>query len=633
MQRMLGLHNQAGNRVATELLKVGQARLQVGAVDDPCEIEADQVASQVVSFLSGGGTPRSVEGESVSRVARRAIGAEGGPVGPETEAAIAAARGGGRPLDDGTRSAMEGAFGGADFSGVRLHAGAEAADLNRQLSAEAFTIGSDIFFSGGLPGQNQDGQSLLAHELTHTIQQGSAGVHRSVVQRMPRSSVLVSQAGKKRSEGKKIFGKVVGATTKYNNVFKAVDSYNDYTKNTVIADTPQGLSRQLTALNAMMDAIVNSIREYVGKEDSEEGPSTVFREMANVIIPAERRVIADVAAKWARRETVVGVGRPKWMFAIPDDPTKYSFSMPDMKLEEVSGDNGGGESGNNKAVSKVDHKGRSGYFATDSQTGRYDETFLPENRRPGDEEQTYGNPRGILEIYGVKDENLRLANRSIAMSRLDALLNAGVIARTEMALKGGQIGAFMEEAKGQSALNTFLAHGEDKLESSGTLPRLLSKLQLIDLIAGQVDRHANNYFIAYEGEEVKSVTGIDLDMSWGTDQISVEHGSFDRQNKRRADHLRGMSRFVDEEMALKIINLKPDDLRLVLVDLLPENAIEAAVQRLLELQVRLKELQKNGELLKPNQWTETVKKKLVEEDSSYYKDIIKGATKWKDINI
>ena len=66
---------------------------------------------------------------------------------------------------------------GADFSGVRVHTGGEAHQLNEQLSAKAFTTGNDIFFRGGeYNPQSGSGQELLAHELTHVVQQSSGAV-------------------------------------------------------------------------------------------------------------------------------------------------------------------------------------------------------------------------------------------------------------------------------------------------------------------------------------------------------------------------------------------------------------------------------------------------------------------------
>ena len=93
----------------------------------------------------------------------------------EVESMIRSARGSGASLPGPARSSMEEAF-GADFSSVRLHAGAGAARLNRARSAEAFTVGSDIFFGDGMPDvASAAGRSLLAPQLTHTIQQGASG--------------------------------------------------------------------------------------------------------------------------------------------------------------------------------------------------------------------------------------------------------------------------------------------------------------------------------------------------------------------------------------------------------------------------------------------------------------------------
>ena len=94
--------------------------------------------------------------------------------GAEIEAQLAARKGSGQPLPDATRSQMEAKF-GADFANVRLHTDGEANRLNRQLSAQAFTHGADIYFdSTKYAPQSRAGQKLLAHELTHVVQQSGA---------------------------------------------------------------------------------------------------------------------------------------------------------------------------------------------------------------------------------------------------------------------------------------------------------------------------------------------------------------------------------------------------------------------------------------------------------------------------
>ncbi|WP_018680462.1 DUF4157 domain-containing protein [Actinokineospora enzanensis] len=84
---------------------------------------------------------------------------------------------GGSPLDAGTRAEMEGRFGGADFADVRVHTGGAATESARSVNAQAYTVGSDIVFSGDRydPG-SAAGKHMLAHELTHVVQQRSGPV-------------------------------------------------------------------------------------------------------------------------------------------------------------------------------------------------------------------------------------------------------------------------------------------------------------------------------------------------------------------------------------------------------------------------------------------------------------------------
>lgn len=89
---------------------------------------------------------------------------------------INSARGSGQALDGAVQQKMSESM-GTDFSGVRVHTGSESHQLNEQLSAKAFTTGNDIFFRGGeYNPQSSGGQELIAHELTHVVQQGSGAV-------------------------------------------------------------------------------------------------------------------------------------------------------------------------------------------------------------------------------------------------------------------------------------------------------------------------------------------------------------------------------------------------------------------------------------------------------------------------
>ncbi|SHN32776.1 DUF4157 domain-containing protein [Chitinophaga sp. CF418] len=83
-------------------------------------------------------------------------------------------KGSGTPLPSDTKTAMESSI-GADFSNVRVHTGTDAAALSNDLQAQAFTHGNDIYFNDNkFDATSSTGRHLLAHELTHTVQQGAA---------------------------------------------------------------------------------------------------------------------------------------------------------------------------------------------------------------------------------------------------------------------------------------------------------------------------------------------------------------------------------------------------------------------------------------------------------------------------
>ncbi len=114
----------------------------------------------------------------VKRVVADTHGKSGSMVGlPQSEmvSEVQRRKGSGSELEGGARQNLEDHF-GADLSGVRVHTDNESAALNRELNAQAFTVGSDIFMAEGKynPGSSE-GQGLLAHELTHVGQQGGLG--------------------------------------------------------------------------------------------------------------------------------------------------------------------------------------------------------------------------------------------------------------------------------------------------------------------------------------------------------------------------------------------------------------------------------------------------------------------------
>jgi Domain of unknown function (DUF4157) len=200
---VLQLHRTLGNRAVGRLMQgyrsrqgsgptasqagmTVQPKLVVGPVGDRYEQEADRVAQEIVQRLdaevpheAGQAVQRQGEDDEAPLQLQPAAiqpqpGEHGMTVSPDLEAAIQQARGGGQPLPETLRGRMEQAF-GADFSGVRIHADTSSDLLNHSMQAQAFTTGTDLFFRQGAyaPG-SRSGQAVIAHELTHVVQQTQA---------------------------------------------------------------------------------------------------------------------------------------------------------------------------------------------------------------------------------------------------------------------------------------------------------------------------------------------------------------------------------------------------------------------------------------------------------------------------
>ncbi|MBD2449737.1 DUF4157 domain-containing protein [Nostoc sp. FACHB-152] len=159
-------------------VKTVQTKLIIGQPGDKYEQEADQVAAQVVNQINSPASAQPALNENIQENTLQMkpsiqLQAGGGDITAtsDLESAIAQARGGGQSLADNIREPMEQAF-GADFSRVRIHTSSQADQLNRSIQAKAFTTGQDVFFRQGeyKPG-SRGGQELLAHELTHVVQQ------------------------------------------------------------------------------------------------------------------------------------------------------------------------------------------------------------------------------------------------------------------------------------------------------------------------------------------------------------------------------------------------------------------------------------------------------------------------------
>lgn len=134
-------------------------------VQEPDEIQMQLEITQLLSATDDG-----TEDDPTQTKSRRSRL----NVSEETTKKIRQRRGQGSPLSEDVREEMETAFGGEDFSEVRIHTDGAAAELNAELGARAFTNREDIHFKSGLfDTDSTTGKHLLAHELTHVVQQRS----------------------------------------------------------------------------------------------------------------------------------------------------------------------------------------------------------------------------------------------------------------------------------------------------------------------------------------------------------------------------------------------------------------------------------------------------------------------------
>jgi hypothetical protein len=187
------LQERLGNQGVARFVarSVQRQPLEVSSPHDPAEIEATSVAASVMRMpdtavaarssvtasptlvsrcACSPGAPCSCGGAAQRAAAPGGVAAPG--AAPVTTTEIQSSLSGGSPLPGSVRSFMEPRF-GSDFRGVRVHTDERAARMSAGVNAHAFTVGQHIFF-----GRNQfqpdtsGGQHLIAHELTHTVQQG-----------------------------------------------------------------------------------------------------------------------------------------------------------------------------------------------------------------------------------------------------------------------------------------------------------------------------------------------------------------------------------------------------------------------------------------------------------------------------
>ncbi|MGG6229315.1 DUF4157 domain-containing protein [Tenacibaculum sp. SDUM215027] len=181
----LKLENNLQKQEEEEVQKVAEEEIQQVAEDDV------QAKEENNTFFNGNELIQQQSEENIQEKEEEEIQEKeeeevqqlqmsGGDDSSSLESDLSSSKGGGSSLPSGTKNEMESGF-GADFSGVRVHNDSNAVQMNKELGSQAFTNGNDIYFNEGKYNpSSESGKHLLAHELTHTVQQGASPASNNV---------------------------------------------------------------------------------------------------------------------------------------------------------------------------------------------------------------------------------------------------------------------------------------------------------------------------------------------------------------------------------------------------------------------------------------------------------------------
>jgi len=233
-----------------------QTKLSISEPGDIYEQEADRVADQVMRMPDPTLNRSSIDSTPTHALSiqRKCQGCEDEeelqrkPNSTLTETpssgldrVAATLRQGGHPLDANTRSFFEPRF-GIDFSAVRIHTDTQAAESVRSVNALAYTVGRDVVFnSGQYSPQSDNGKRLLAHELTHIVQQKTGQVQR--IQRTPADKVSCANHTPLVIPGTGVsiadpVGVITAAEDRANEMFDDVISELDFTRQRILGGAP-----------------------------------------------------------------------------------------------------------------------------------------------------------------------------------------------------------------------------------------------------------------------------------------------------------------------------------------------------------------------------------------------------------
>lgn len=225
---------------------------------------------------------------------------------------------------------------------------------------------------------------------------------------------------------------------------------------------------------------------------------------------------------------------------------------------------------------------------------------------------------------GIPLDEPRLMERSVFTAKLDHKLGFSVCVDTDFARHHDQLGIVMELAPGTTAGSVYTARG-----NPGVAQREMTKLQLLDCLTGQADRHRGNYMVQQNAQgEITGVKAIDSDFCMGR-----KPGDPEEIVGIEGVHLTHMPPVIDEDMARAIRSLTPDDIGALCGDMFDDETIAAAKSRLAAVKQHVDNLEGDGQIIRPDAWgteevTQTLKESFVTVDRGG-KEVRESTSYWQ----
>jgi len=196
-------------------------------------------------------------------------------------------------------------------------------------------------------------------------------------------------------------------------------------------------------------------------------------------------------------------------------------------------------------------------------------------------------------VIGIDATNPKLLERAVFTAKLDAHLGFNVSVGTDFAHHQGQTGIVMELAKGETAKDT-----EGVTGNPGVAQKEMMKLQLLDIITAQADRHRGNYLVQQNDQgAIIGVKAIDSDFCMGPEPDDAA-----KIVGRSGVHLPGMPPVIDRDMAQAIRGLSDDDVVGLCENMFDDATVTAAKARLTALKDHVTKLDQAGRIIPPDQW-------------------------------